>query len=94
MLKTWIIDVLIKKFGPSFIRGAILGLAGFIAAKEGLLAHFGVVYDAASHIVTVNLDTLNIGLVALIPAIGGGVIKVLNHHADTAVKTLANKTVQ
>ena len=52
-LKGWLINVAIKKFGPSAVRGAILGLGGFLAAKEGLLSTFGIVYDKASHILTV-----------------------------------------
>ena len=84
-LKEWLINVAIKKFGPSAIRGAILGLGSFLAAKEGLLSTFGIVYDKTSHILTVNLDTLSLLGVAALPAVGAGVIIVLNHHADEAV---------
>lgn len=89
-LKGWLINVAIKKFGPSAVRGAILGLGGFLAAKEGLLSTFGIVYDKASHILTVNLDALSLIAVAGLPALGAGVIKVLNHHTDEAVKAVVN----
>jgi hypothetical protein len=89
-LKGWLIDVAIKKFGPSAIRGAILGLGGFLAAKSGLLSSFGIVYDQATHILTINLDAISLLAVAGLPAVGAGVIKVLNHQADEAVKTVTN----
>lgn len=85
-LKGWLINVAIKKFGPSAIRGAILGLGGWLAAKEGLLSTFGIIYDKATHILTINLDTLSVIGVAALPAIGAGVIKVLNHEGGEAVK--------
>ena len=85
-LKGWLINVAIKKFGPSAVRGAILGLGGWVAAKEGLLAPLGIIYDAATHILTINLDTLSIWAVAGLPALGAGVIKVLNHEGNVVVK--------
>lgn len=91
-LKGWLINVAIKKFGPSAVRGAILGLGGWVAAKEGLLAPLGIIYDAATHILTINLDTLSIWAVAGLPAIGAGIIKVLNHHADEVAAPLVAKT--
>lgn len=80
-LKNWLIEVVVKKMGPSAIRGAILGLAGFLAAKEGALGAFGIVYDTSAHIITISLDKLNLALVALLPAAGAAVIKLLNHQA-------------
>lgn len=91
-LKGWLINVAIKKFGPSAVRGAILGLGGWLAAKEGLLSAFGIVYDKTSHILTINLDSLSMLAVAGLPALGAGVIKVLNHHADVVAAPLVAKT--
>lgn len=69
-----------------------MGLGGWLAAKEGLLSTFGIVYDKASHILTINLDTLSLLAVAGLPALGAGVIKVLNHHADEVAAPLVAKT--
>jgi len=91
-MKGWIIDVLVKKFGPSAIRGAILGFGAWLATREGLLSAVGIIYDKATHIVTINLDTLSIWAIAGLPAIGAGVIKVLNHHADEVVNPSIEKT--
>jgi len=84
-IKGWLIDVGIKKMGPSAIRGALLGLGGWVIAKHEMLVPFGISYDAATHIISINLDTANIALVALLPAIGASVIKLLNHHASEIV---------
>lgn len=84
--KNWVVQILIKKFGPSAVRGAILGLVGWVAAKEGLLTPLGIIYDTATHILTINLDTLSIWAVAGLPALGAGVIKVLNHEGNVVVK--------
>src|SRR5262245_41349917 len=48
-LKVWLVEVGVKKMGPSAIRGAILGLFGWLMTKEGLLASFGIVSDATAH---------------------------------------------
>lgn len=85
-LKVWFIEIAIKKFGPSAVRGAVLGLGSWVAAKEGLLAPVGIIYDTATHILTINLDTLSIWAVAGLPAIGAGLIKVLNHKGNEVVK--------
>lgn len=85
-LKDWVIDVLIKKMGPSAIRAGILGLVVLLAAHQEVLVQFGIVYDAAARVITINLDKMNLGLVFLLPAVGGAVIKMLNHHADTVAR--------
>lgn len=93
-LKGWLVDVLLKKFGPSAIRGAILGLGGFLAAKEGVLSAFGIVYDKTSHILAINLDTLSLLGVAAIPALGAGLIKIINHEGNAIVKTVVTPTTE
>lgn len=89
-IKKWAIEIAIKKFGPSAVRGAILGISGFVAAKHELLAPLGIIYDAATHILTVNFDKLSLWAVAGLPAVGAGVIKIMNHHVDQAVKPLVS----
>jgi hypothetical protein len=87
----WIIDILIKKGGPSFIRGAVLGIFGWILAKQGALATFGIIADQASHTITIHLDQLNMALIAGLPAIMAAIIKIVNHQAS-AVVTKATQT--
>lgn len=87
-LKVWAIEVGIKKFGPSAVRGAILGLTGFLAARHELLAPLGIVYTQATNILTIDFNVMSIWAVAALPAIGAGVIKILNHQGNEAVKAV------
>lgn len=75
-MKDWLINVGLKTFGPSAIRGGVLGLAGWLMARENLLSVFGVVSDATAHTTTIYWDKLSIALIAALPAIGAGLIKV------------------
>lgn len=84
-LKDWLVEVGVKKMGPSAIRGAILGLSGWLIAKQGLLATYGVVSDAAAHTTVIYWDKLNVALVALLPAMLAAAIKLANHQASQAI---------
>lgn len=90
-MKGWLLEVLIKKFGPSAIRGGILGLSGLLVAKHELLSPLGIIYDTATNILTINFDHLSMWAMAILPALGAGLIKILNHHVDEAAKPLLKK---
>jgi len=88
-LREWLLEVVVKKGGPSLIRGAILGIFAWLLAKQGALASFGIVADQATHTVTVHLDQLNMALVAGLPAVLAAVIKIFNHQASEIIKPSA-----
>ena len=85
-MKDWLINIGVKTAGPSAVRGAILGLSGWLIAKNGLLSAYGVVSDAAAHTTTIYWDKCSIAIVAALPAILAGVIK-LTQHQTTAIAT-------
>lgn len=85
-VKGWLIDIAIKKFGPSAIRGAVLGIAGFFAARHEILEPLGIMFDAATNILTVDFNKVSVWAIAALPAIGAGVIKVLNHEGNVVAK--------
>lgn len=90
-MKNWLIEIALKKMGPSAIRAGILAVAGFIAAKAELFSQLGIVYDAATRIITINLDQLNAGAALLLigtAGAGGALIKLLNHQSTVAVKKM------
>ena len=91
-MKNWLLEVGLKTFGPSAVRGAVLGIGGFLAAKSGALEPFGVLYDTATHIVTIHLDKLNLAFVALLPALGAGLIKVTQKQTTDIVKPKTEET--
>ena len=82
-LQNWAVEVLIKKGGPSAVRGALLGLVGFLAAKNGLLAHFGIA--TVNGITTIDWSKVSDLAIAGLPAVAAGVIKILSHHTTEAI---------
>lgn len=90
-MKDWLLEVGLKTFGPSAVRGAVLGVAAWLLAKNGALAHFGVISDAATHTLTIHWDQLSTASIAALPAILAGVIKVLNYHGTQVVKSVTQK---
>lgn len=86
-MKTWLIEVAIKRMGPSAIRGAILAVSGFLVAKAGVLSGYGVNYDEATKTISVNLAHIESILTVLVASGGlAGLIKGMNYHAKEIVK--------
>ena len=84
-MKEWLLEVGVKTFGPSAIRGAILGISGWLLAKEGALSAFGIVSDAAAHTTIIYWDRLSMALIVGLPAIIAGVIKATQHQATQII---------
>lgn len=57
-LKTWLVEVGIKKMGPSAIRAALAAFVGYLMAHANLLAQYGIVYDKATDTIFWHLTTL------------------------------------
>lgn len=89
-MKDWLVDVGLKTMGPSAIRGAILGAAGWLAARNGLLDPFGI--HTANGITTIVWAKVSIGAIAGLPALGAAVIKMLNKHGQDAVQAVTGGT--
>ena len=85
-IKEYLIEVVIKKMGPSFVKGAIAWLCVYLGAHQGLLNSVGITYDAAGHDLNIDLDAL--GMWAF--TIGSGAIMAMltaaQHHASTAIQ--------
>jgi hypothetical protein len=84
-MKTYVVEVLIKKMGPSAVRAGLAAFIGIILAHQGMLAKFGVVYDQASNTLSLHLSTLQewcdvsgMGLIA-------AVLMGIQHHTVAAV---------
>lgn len=84
-IKLWLVNVGVKQMGPSLIRAGIALLMGFLAAHQGLLTHFGVIWDASSKTLTLRVDTLQEWL------LGGGLglltafMTAAQHHTTAAL---------
>jgi len=85
-MKDWLLNVGLKTFGPSALRGAILGIAGWLMARGNMLSSFGIVSDAAAQTTTIHWQQLSIAVIAAFPAVLAGLIKMTQHQV-TAVAT-------
>lgn len=70
-LKTWLIET----WGPSAIRGVILGAFGVLVSHASTLARFGIVTDSVAHTTTIHWTTASDVLVPIVVAIAAGFIK-------------------
>jgi hypothetical protein len=88
--KLWLVNVGLKKMGPSLIRAAVAWAVAVVAAHQGMLTTFGVIYDASAHTLTLHIDTLQGWM------LGGGLglitafLTAAQHHT-TAVVTGASQ---
>lgn len=57
-IKSWVINVAIRKMGPSAIRAALAAFVAILVAHAGLLEKFGVVYDQATNTLMLHLSAL------------------------------------
>ena len=85
-MKEYLLEVGLKTLGPSAIRGAILGIAGWLLVKNDLLAPFGIISDAAAQTTTIHWKDLSTASIAALPAVIAAVIKLFQHHTTTIIK--------
>jgi hypothetical protein len=85
-LKTWIIEIAVKKLGPSAIRAMVLGAASWFIARENLLSAYGIVSDAAAHTTTIHWDQVSSALIVGLPAVIAVIVR-LTQHTTAAVVT-------
>lgn len=83
--KTWIVEVAWKKMGPSLIKGAIAAGLGVMATHQGILNSLGITWDAAGHVIQIDLDMFSTWAIMG----GSGVIMALftaiQHHSVAVV---------
>ena len=83
--KLWLVNVGLKQMGPSLIRAAVAWAIALVAAHQGMLTTFGVVYDATAHTLTLHIDTLQGWL------LGGGLglvtafLTAAQHHTTATI---------
>lgn len=70
-IKTWAVET----FGPSAIRGVILGAFGVLVTHSQMLSKFGIITDSVAHTTTIHWTTASDVLVPIVIAIVAGFIK-------------------
>ena len=85
-VKEYFVEVVLKKYGPSFIKGAVGWLIIYMGAHQGLLNALGITWDNQGHTIDIDLDTLS----AWTLTVGSGALMALltaiQHHTGTDVK--------
>jgi hypothetical protein len=81
-VKLWVSEVLIKKLGPSAIRGAILALTTLLVAHANMLGSYGVIYDASAGTITLNLGKLSLAIILGLPALIAAILKLVSHQGS------------
>lgn len=95
-LKTWLIEVALKKIGPTATAAGISALFGLLAAHQGLLEAWGITFGTwplqwaagsvpSGHVILIELDTISTGLLALLAAGAASIFAASQHHVVAAV---------
>lgn len=85
-LKTYLIEVVWKKMGPSLIKGAIASVVGIMLAHQGVLDSLGISYDKPGNTIDINLTALSVWMTALMTGGLTAIFTALQHHTVAAVK--------
>lgn len=95
-LKTWLIEVVLKKVGPTAAAAGISALFGLLAAHQGLLEAWGITFGTwplswasgsapSGHVILIELDTISTGLLTLVAAGAAALVAASQHHVAAAV---------
>ena len=93
-LKTWLVEVALKKVGPTATAAGISALFGLLAAHQGLLETWGITFGTwplqwatqpSGHVIVIELDTISTGLIALLVAGASAFFAASQHHVVAAV---------
>jgi hypothetical protein len=84
-LKEWIIEVGIKKMGPSLVKGAVAALVGIMMAHQGFLDALGISYDKPGNTIDINLTTFSVWVVTMMTGGLTALFTAIQHHTQAAI---------
>jgi len=87
-LKTYFIEVLVKKCGPSFIKGAVGALFVYLGAHQGFLNSLGISWDASGHTLDIDFDTLSTWAFTVGSGFIMAALTAAQHHTSATIKDL------
>ena len=85
-IKTWLVEIGVKQLGPSAIRAMVLGASAWLIARNGFLASYGIVSDAAARTTTIHWDQVSAALIVGLPAVIAMIVKLTQHTTTAAIK--------
>lgn len=83
-MKDFLVRLGLHVAAPSAVRGAILGIVGFMALKNGWVP--GVTTNAATHVTTIAWSKVSDWAIAGLPALTAAVLKLLSYHGSNLIK--------
>jgi len=84
-LKIYLIEVVIKKYGPSFIKGAIGAICTYILAHAGITDAIGLSYDPSDNTITLEISKFTAWAIAGGSGLLMAILTALQHHTEAAV---------
>lgn len=94
-LKTWLVEVALKKLGPTAMAAGISALFALLAAHQGLLEQWGITFGTwplqwtgdppSGHVILIELDTVSTAALALMAALVTAAMAAAQHHTAAAV---------
>lgn len=95
-IKTWLVEVGLRKLGPTAMASAISALFALLAAHQGLLEQWGITYGIwplswasgqvpSGHVILIELDTISTSALTLIAALATAAMAAAQHHATAVV---------
>lgn len=83
--KSWLEEVVLKKMGPSFVKGVIAYVLGYIATHSEMLSKMGIVYLADVQDIVIHLKVFSVWAGAAVVGLGMAAMTLIQHHATAAV---------
>jgi hypothetical protein len=95
-LKTWIVEVALKKIGPTVAASLISSLFAFLAIHQGLLESWGITYGIwplhwggtppSGHVILIELDTISSTALTGLGVLITGLMVAAQHHTVAAIE--------
>ena len=87
-LKTYLVEVGVKKILPSLIKTGLMALLAYMAAHQNLLSSLGITYGAQDHTIDIDLDVMSTWLLIAVPAGITAIMTAMQHHGTAVIKAL------
>lgn len=85
-IKTYLVNVGVKKMLPSLIKTSIMALIAYMAAHQNLLNSLGITWDSQGHTIDIDLDTFSAWALIFVPGAITALMTAISHHTVATVK--------
>lgn len=85
-IKTWLVEVILKKVIPSAVKGALAWVVGYLITHAEMLKAMGVVYMPDVQDIVIHLKVFSPWAGGALLAGAMGLFTLLQHHTVAAIK--------